>query len=396
MDLVRLDDNYLPEALVEKYSSLVWNERYEKNGEFVLTSNNIQAMVNALPLESVVSLMDSTVPMVVESWTIEKKLDSAPQITVNGRTFETVLERRASVMQSPLTVPPTSLAAWTITAKKPSDAAYKAMRVVLGDIGRSAISLTALSPAVAPEDAFLRADHSRIIDLTPPVDYDTTTPNTYTIPAGDLYSTIIGLISTNHHGIKSTRPLPGSNFISIEIYNGANLTGEGTTGDPNNVVSFDARFDQFDDSTYLLTEQASTNVAYVYGPGTNASDVVYKNKDSGGTPINPSGLDRRVLFLNLTEDNTVPSGSTTQAITARQNRGLIELYNHNKTALFDGAISTQIASDYNKKYFLGDIIRLNGEYGLHQNVRIAEFIRSSDSTGEKAYPTFETVDTVDP
>ena len=43
-------------------------------------------------------------------------------------------------------------------------------------------------------------------------------------------------------------------------------------------------------------------------------------------------------------------------------------------------------------YGLGDILKLQDEYNLTRNVRVAEFIRSSDSSGESAYPAFQVID----
>jgi hypothetical protein len=82
----------------------------------------------------------------------------------------------------------------------------------------------------------------------------------------------------------------------------------------------------------------------------------------------------------------------------RSDRGIVELYKNNAIALFDGETSVQIASRFNKPvaqggFGLGDILLLNGEYATtSRTVRVVEWIRSSDSSGEKAYPAFETVE----
>jgi len=63
--------------------------------------------------------------------------------------------------------------------------------------------------------------------------------------------------------------------------------------------------------------------------------------------------------------------------------------------MYDGTLTDQFLAGFNRDYFLGDILRLDGEYGLSEFVRVSEFIRSDDSTGSKAYPTFETVSDYD-
>lgn len=380
MELITLNAELQLDKLVENYQSLLWTERYDTNGDFELVSNDIPATMAALPKESYVTLRETTVPMVVETHKIEKRPKQAPVITVKGRSFETVLERRAAVNSLPAAA---ARAAWSISAAKQSDAAYKAMRVVLGDISRTrtdnsmplasevamgAEVLPALSPAVSPKDAIPE------INLILPKDYSTLTPTSFEIEPKDLYTSVINLLKANHRGIKAVRPEPDKNQIDIEIYNGADL---------RELVAFDARFDQFDSSTYLLSEQGSTNVGYVYG--SNGATQVLRNVVDAEHP-EPSGLARRVWLVDGGGDESLNSESL------RTSRGLVELYQHNPTALFDGEISVQVAAGYNNVYFLGDILLLVGEYGLTETVRVSEFIRSSDQSGEKAYPTLEVVE----
>jgi len=432
MDLLTLDSNFQPVKLIENYDSLIWTERYSTAGDFQIVTSAVDWAVNSLPLETCLTLRESSVPMIIEAHKIEKPAGKAAQVTITGRSFETVLERRGSVNALPAAA---KRVAWTIMAQKESDAAYMAMRTVLGDgavLQNGSQILPATTSTLVPGSgvpAVSLLDAIPELSLTLPLDYyavpaggtayDTTGATTYAAgalvtyvgalwqavvsskgvtpsmtataqwkllaqsyeipPTGGLYTNILNLITTNHHGLKSVRPLPGGNKVAIEIYNGANLSGEGDTGDPNHVVEFDARFDQFDDATYLLSKQGSTNVAYVYGA--NGSEEILKT-----TAAEPSGLARRVVVVDDSTDTTVNSSDI------RKSRGLIELYNNNETALFDGEISALIAAGYNRDYFLGDILKLQGEYGLSETVRVAEFIRSADSTGEKAYPTFEVVE----
>lgn len=379
MELLTLGSDFRPKRLVEDYESLIWTERYSTGGDFELISGDVAKTLEFLPLDSSVTLRESTVPMVVEGHKINKPLRGRPRITVTGRSYESVLERRGSVVSMPSSA---QRVAWAVNADKSSDAAYKAIRSVIGDVARS--NLPALSPAVTPFDAIPQ------IELPLPTDYSTGLSLPFEIRAGNLYEVVLELVNANHHGLRAIRPLETSSkyTVDVQIYNGANLTGEGPTGDPNLVVAFDARFDQFDDATYLLSKQGSTNVAYVYG--VNGSREVYKN-----TFVNPgdapSGLDRRVLVLDEQGDATLNSPDVLTS------RGLVELYKRNYIAIFDGETSIQASSLFNKPvaqggYALGDIIKLVGDYGLTRNVRVTEFIRTSDSSGNSAYPAFEVVE----
>jgi len=372
MELLTLDENYQPSEMIERYASLIWNERYLAAGDFQLVTTDVERMINSLPLESLVTIRESTVPMIVESYKIEKKIDGAPTLTISGRSFESVLERRIAAKISSST---TVKERWVEFRKKESDAAYQAIRQTIGDEIRtsttptSTIVLDAVSPNLSPNDGL------PMVDLPIPADYVNDVDGgfkEFEIKLGNLYSVVLELLAANNHGLKSVRPDLYSNKIAIEIYNGADLTND---------VVFDARFDQFEGSTYLLSYMGSTNQAWVFGK--SLSLEVDKNQSTEASE--PTGLLRRNAFVDLSGE------SSNQTEEVLQTRGLIELYNHNATALFDGQISEQVARGYNRDYFLGDIIRLDGEYGLSQNVRVAEFIRSDDSTGSKAYPTFEAI-----
>jgi Siphovirus ReqiPepy6 Gp37-like protein len=381
MELLTLDGNYQPSELVERYASLIWTERYFTSGDFQLITTDVERMIKLLPLESMVTIRESTVPMVVEAYKIEKNPAGAPVLTITGRSFESILERRAAVAYPDPAIYQGEIwparALWFEDREKTSDAAYHVLRRMLGDIERDRLPpdppLTVPLPAVGPEIS--ANDTLEMVDLTLPADYSEITSNKYEIKPGNLLTVVRELLTTGHHGLKAVRPEQGSNKIGIEIYNGANLTEQ---------VVFDARFDQFENTTYLLSRAGSANMAYVFSKTHSAK--VPKNALIQTEIDEPVGLDRRVIYVDISSEEGVDDPDS------RRTRGLIELYKLNSTAIFDGQISQQIAQSYNRDYFLGDIIRLDGEYGLSQDVRVAEFIRSDDSTGSKAFPAFQVVD----
>lgn len=435
MEFQKLDDVFQPTEVIDdnRYESLIWTERYSTAGDFQLVSSDISWCMKMMPLESYVTIRESTVPMIVESHKIVKKKHSVPKIEISGRSFESVLERRGSVISLPSGA---ARAVWTANDVKPSDAAFHAIRGVIGDTAKNigGVSLGAQAPLVSSLDAFNRANGTPIVSLVAPADIamtqapiwnSTTTYSAGTqvrvefsatdikiykavqtnsaqnppsntaywtlmgtvgkieIKAGNLYSTVLELIHANHHGIKSVRPPNGGTktTVDIEIYNGADITTS---------TVFDAKFDQFDDATYLLSAQGSTNIAYVYGGGSGApaGGTVVRKNNAGAEAF---GMARRVLVVDEMSDTTLNTPEI------RTSRGLVELYKNNAIAIFDGELAQQLATQYNKSvntggYSLGDIVQFNGEYGLSRKVRVVEFIRSFDATGLTAYPAFEVIE----
>lgn len=360
---------FQPKKLIENFNSLIWTERYWSSGDFELLSSDVSATINALPLESFVGIRESAVPMVVDSHKIDKPGTKHATILVKGRSFESVLERRASFsVVDAAASPPRTATGVLQNADKVSDAAYKMLRDAIGDIARSNL------PAANPLNT---KDRIPELNLLLPTDYTTGTTLPFEIKAGNLLAILLEMLEVNHHGVRTIRPPQGidKTTVDLEIYNGADLRA---------TAIFDARFDQFDSATYLLSYQGSTNVAYVYGP--NGVTMQLKN-----TAPEPEGLLRRVIVVDEMGDTALSSEIN------RKNRGLIELYKNNAIALFDGEVAIQVAQRYNKPiaqggFGLGDILQLNGEYNLGRAMRVAEWVRTSDSSGESAYPTFQAID----
>lgn len=428
MELQKLNGVFQPTEVIDdnQYESLIWTERYSTAGDFQLVSSDISRCMQLMPLESYVTIKESTVPMIIESHKIVKRKNSVAKLEIRGRAFESVLERRGSVISLPTGA---ARAVWTNDAVKSSDAAYHAMRGVIGDVARSVggVSLGSQAPSVSALDAIPEINLVVPADLamaTAPiwssgptysagtqvrVEFSPTDVKVYRavqtnsnqnppsnttywtllgtvakveIKAGNLYSVVQELIQASRHGLKSVRPPNGDTktTVDVEIYNGADLTTS---------TVFDAKFDQFDDTTYLLSAQGSTNLAYVYGGSGAAAGGTAVRKNNAGAEV--SGLARRVLVVDEQSDATLNTADI------RTSRGLVELYKNNAIAIFDGELAKQVADMYNVSvnsggYSLGDIVQFNGEYGLSRQVRVVEFIRTFDATGLSAYPAFEVID----
>lgn len=355
MELVTLNTNFQPARMLENYKSLVWNERYSTAGNFELVSENVAETVDVLSVmeDTFVTLRDSNVPMLVENHKITKRKGEAALVTTTGRSVEApLLERRTTIPGPALGVAPGE---WGINSKSSSDLAYYVMNYLLDD------------PATAiPADIFPQ------LTFPEPDDWGVGTTTAYVVERGELYSWALKQVQANDHALKSERPTTSGNKIAVRVYKGVDRTTK---------VVFDARFDQFDETTYLLSRKGQKNTMQVFG----STDSLEANI---GGPY--TGLNRFVGYRDAISDTDgVSPGPTLDAYL--KNLGIVEIGNANKTEMFTGEISRQTAARYGIDYFLGDTVKLVGEYGLSQNVTVSEFVRTSDATGEKSYPTFEAV-----
>lgn len=367
MDLAVLNSSFKRDRLVENWNSLIWTERHSKNGDFQLASYRISDVLNLLPIgnpldpPTVVSIEDSSVPMIVETHKIEKDKHGIPKIITSGRSFETVLDRRQAIYTTPFADPTSAETAGvkridkTVQANNAAVAAYAVMNDII---------VTGLLDAndIIPEVTILNSVGSA------------GTLTDFNVDPKDLYSWVTETLALAKYGLKAQ--LSAASTVALIIYAGTDRSsGE-------NSVTFDVALDQFDQASYLLSQVGHKNVMI-----TSAQNRLEITRL---LPTEPSGLARRVGYLNLESEITL-SNEYVGLTNALINRGKVSLADLVPTALFSGGVSRDIGLGYNSTYFLGDIVRLQGEYGLSQNARVAEFVRTHDTTGEKAYPTFEAV-----
>lgn len=357
MELAVLNSSFQRERLIENWNSLVWTERYSSNGDFQLVSNRISDIMELLPLgapldpPTLVSIEGSDVPMVVENHKIEKTKAGIPQITTTGRSFETVLDRRINVKADTTTGTPR--VEYHVDANNAAAAAYSIAHDIV-------VTGTLSANDVIPEITLLNSASSAGTTQSFPVD------------AKELYAWMMDTLALGKYGLKAE--LSALTTIALIIYEGTDRSSE---------VAFDVALDQFDQAAYLFSNAPSKNVMYTSGKY-GMEHVTLESSE-------PSGLSRRVGFNNLESEITAYSPGNATLISLLQNKGKISLSSLVPVALFSGGVSISVGAGYNDTYFLGDIVKLRGEYGLSQNARVAEFVRTQDTTGSKAYPTFEAV-----
>jgi hypothetical protein len=364
MELMTMDADMQPAKLVENYDSLIWTERFNTIGDFQILTGDIDRFMNLLPEGTVLTLRESNVPMIVESHLIKREKAKATVLTIKGRAFESILDRRIS-----LSAVAPGVNDWSIVAKTPSDVAYYIMKRICVD------------GILSPNDIFPATE----IQFIPPSDYATGTgPNrSYSVPKGNLLNAVLSFLQTEvkadpsttpatpavvQHGIRGVRPNASGTAVAIEIYTGTDRSG---------TVYFDGTRDLLDDGSYLFSKIGSATSAIVLGASTAITL-------EAGTSA-PSGMDRRVILVDGTQ-----SGVADEATLAEH--GKISLAEAHETSIFDGSINQDLSPYvYGEHYFLGDTVKLVGDYGLDEKARVTEYIRSEDATGVKSYPTLVTV-----
>lgn len=366
MDLMTLDANNQPAKLIENYDSLIWTERFNTVGDFQIVTGKTQQFMNLLPEGTRVTLRESNIAMVVETHQIDRKKNTPEKLIIKGRAFESILDRRVCLQSVSSVAGGTD---WVVSAKTPSDVAWYAIDQI--------VRLGILSA----KDIF----PSTMVQFPTPADYGTSTgpSKNFTIERGNLLNVVGGLLATNgaadpstvpatpavvEHGIRAVRPNSAGTAIGIQIYAGTDRSG---------TVYFDATRELLDDGTYLFSKVASANVGYGVGAGVAAQ--MYEGA------VEPEGLERRVALVDA-------SASEVNTVAQLGNFMSQALAEAGETAIFDGNINPDLNPyKYGVDYALGDLVKVVGDYGLDEIARVTEYIRTEDATGQKAYPTLETI-----
>lgn len=366
MNLYTIEESkFLADTLVEGYETLIWTERYDVPGEFVLTTAKIDATMAKLPLDSFVALSDSDEIMRVENHLITENEDGIDILEVSGRTFETIYEGRTSIqssstpaMFSPITHPTTG----------ENNGAYNSGNVA--DVAAFALN-------VHRPGSFNIDDRDDLDPHTARVWAGTTTgtPNTKYLNRGEAYEVAINLCKEEGLGIKNKRPsapnTSGLIGVITYIYEGKNKTA---------TVILDAKAGHFKKAKYLFSSKNRFDAVYV------ASQKNFRQVVAPGAS-GLTGTDRKVALLELPE--ITQTGSAVNA--ALDARGRSFLAKHKQIKFVEGEVSLSIPYKYNVDYTLGDLITCLGKYGSSGTMQVTEYVRIDDKTGSKEYPLLSSV-----
>lgn len=368
MELMTLDANNQAAKLIENYDSLIWTERFNTVGDFILETGKVSDFMTLLPEGTLLTLRESNVPMIVETHQIERKKKTPEKLIIKGREYTSILDRRATI-QSVQSL--TGTANWLVDVKTPSDLAhYVIVKICVDGI----ISAADIFPAAK-------------VQFPTPTDYLTSTGPTkrFAVDRGQLLEVVLKLLQTElpadpltvpatpavvPHGIRAVRPNASGTAIAIQFYTGTDRRG---------TVYFDAHRDLLDDGTYLFSKVGSANVAY--GVASGMAATMYEGASE------PTGLDRRVILVDAST-----AGIASDVVL--QNAMSQALSEAHETSIFDGSINQDVSPYvFNVDYGLGDIVRTVGDYGLDTPARVTEYIRVINKAGHKEFPTLAALPT---
>lgn len=347
--------------IINNLKSKLWIERYEVAGEFKLVADISTGIKSTLPIGTFISHTDTQEVMVVEDHEINDSKSKRTEISITGRSFETVLDQRVVGAKKTLPKPTGGWEDFQVSPTTP-----------WGQI-LTLINVHAGSTAGDDEIPHLYVT-DEIDDTTPVLSYTR-------FKLGSLYNAVVEILRAYDLGIRVIRPGPwrpaGATVDQISL-----VTHQGV--DRSSEVVFNHDTGEIETADYLWSNRNDKNTALVHGMWVGAL-----------VTTGPVGIERRVLHVDASNlDNKYASPGPTGAelttiIAEMQQRGLEALNLYNKTAITHAEVSKEgTRAKYREDYYLGDTVAVIGEYNESAVTRIKEHVEIEDETGLHAYPTF--------
>lgn len=435
MDFVRLgvrySTAYIPDMLIEGYSSLIWSERHWDLGEFELKTYDVEPMMAILPENTLVSHLETDEVMQVETHSIEMEgegVDAVPVLTIKGRSATAILGHR-----------------WV-------ESSYQTKRAMRQNYTAAAAACVLLYNAVDNTSGFdvTRGDTNAktpeannytwtALDAIPNVIVTESVVNEgaarmYYLEQGMLLPQLQAIIAGQQLGIRCRRPvLPNSKIVvTVDSALATRGTIRRTTTANVSALCFEI-YDGIDRSStvqmsllqghilspqYLTSVQDQKSVVEMMSGNVEIADVYRAGESTlsgwqrktmeydAGTPELPAAPTKpkrpkssatkaqKAAYENAMDKydddyDAWENKRNTIISTFRSSQSAAALGHLNmarRVNMFSGDISDLSPYRYKIDYDLGDTVMLYGDYGRSSKMVVHEYVRTEDGTGDRGFP----------
>lgn len=370
MELYPLNASFQRQDLLEEFHSVIWTERFNSPGEVQLTVPANPANISQLAEGTFLATPGTDEVMLLETQSIENGL-----LTVSGTTLLDFLNHR--IIRASAHHLETN---WILYETTPGTAMAQIVQemCIAGVISDGAIGGHAayeLIPNLITGDVAIGGDMvgNRVIAY------------------GSVYEELKKIADSYSLGMSlylAYADLSGYQLV-FKSWDGIDRTRTGG----NEVVAFSPAMDTLADLKELRSVKGYKNVCYAFN---TAEEVLVVDGYFGLAYAEPSaatktGFQRRSMMIfdndfKSTDFETVVI-TIGDIVAVLNEKARDALANNNYTKVVDGEVVPQPDAQYGVHYGLGDIVELQSNSGAYQPARITEYIRTHDSSGEKAYPT---------
>ena len=370
------DSDFNQIAVVDNYTSLVWTDRYSDVGEIEITFPYNKEMLDIFKPDNLCRIYLSEHVMIIEKVEIEVDDDGVSMVTINGRSMESVLERRVVIEKKEFKKSDEKLQAEGIDLNDPN--IHEKAKVSLQNSVETLIKENFIEPKnekrKIPRIVFDKSKDAKILELMINETYE----------GDDILSIISDLCEDNNLGFKIT--LDYWHHLNFALYYG---TDRSYKQDENEHVIFSPYYDNLINSRYYFSNEKYANymIVQVYTEeeaealGVEPRIFVYTDSEE------PSGFYRKEVYHQRSDINKIEMSY--KKLREKAKKKLTMDYKVEKA--FDGEIVPEVLYMYQKDYFLGDKVQFEDLYGNSESVYISEVVITKDSEGLSVIPTFEEI-----
>jgi hypothetical protein len=381
MDIYILDALLRPIDVVDEYISFLWTERWNTFGDFELdtlaTANNKRRFVS----DTMLSIPQSKRVMIVESAEEKDSIDDGNVLKVKGRCLNSILEKR---MVAKYNLAHTMLlSSWDTVGFSPPELLELYFFSICYD-GNLSIG-----------DMITYLQSQATASLYPTENIPDTFPSDFqwSVKPKDMYSIFNELCSSYDIGYRFYKDPNASRFL-FEAIMGCDRTTQQSIFPP---VIFSYDMANLIDTTNLTDTSKYYNavwVIYFYKDALDNDVTLSQYVTSPDLSLSGGSFEQKVKFLSVTQipEDMAPVDIPAYLIAL----GQAELGKSQPVNVYDGEIAKHTAFVYEKDYYLGDIVEVNGNDGGTAYMRVVEQIFSSDASGDVQYPSLITKSFINP
>lgn len=347
-------------------TSVMWAERYREPGEFEIIAPLSSGLFSFLPLGTIISHTNTLEAMIVENINIrdDKNADSVIQIT--GRSLEVVLDQR--VAGANLVYPNGDGTYWFKEYILPIDNSWAQAKKMVNDHIQT------------PGDGSDKLQNFMCENLVT----GTGTSEERAIPRMSLHQALLDILAIDNVGIKVVRrnafgQIGSNNMTYFYLHKGVDKSAS---------VVFSWKSGDLDTAEYFWSKRNYRTFAIVLGRYVNlktaplgsaipqyarSTFVVPADDIDGHYPDRPT--------VGTPEFNTL--------VAAFRARGRQAVAAHNRMSFVRADISERSKYHYRRDYNIGDIVTVDGNFGVIQPMRVIEYVEIQDENEERGHPTLE-------
>lgn len=344
-------------SLIDYFESAIWTDRYDDYGDFELYVPATDKVLQTFPEDYFLHYNRSDRLMVIENIELKTSVDDGDHFIISGSSMERLLNRRTIWRQTDINGNLQDSVERLLNENviKPSDSARKINKFIF-------------DKSTDPNVTKWKVTHQFTGDY--------------------LLDAIKTLCEEHDIGFKLI-PNLDTGEMHFSLYYGANRSYDQVD---NPYILFSPSLSNLSSSDYIRDFSKRANFAYVGGEGDGPARRFQTVQLKEGSA---SQWARRELFVDARNvqsrngDQQIPDAQYNASL---RSEGKKKLKENNKIEKFTSQVTLPENQQYDKEFFMGDLVTFTNNYGISSKARIIEYVRNQDKNGYKEYPTFEAVD----